>query len=77
MQNNTGTGVPAMMTVWFATMSKWIAGLDLSYADSVFIQPLQHLVSIVAALIAIIVGLPVATKHVIKFYSFIKNLFKK
>lgn len=65
------------MSILFAGMSRFVMLLDLSYADSVFIAPLQHAISIIAGLVAIIVGAPVAYKHCQSVIQFFINIIKK
>ena len=66
-----------METVLFAGIGWVIKLMDFSYADSVFIAPVQHIVSIASCTIAIIVGLPVAIKHIKSFYNTIKTTISK
>lgn len=77
VHHNHNDAIGVIATVFFSAVSWLTNSLDWSYADSVFIGPLQHIVSIISGLIAIIIGLPLAAKQVIKFYHFIKSIFKK
>ena len=64
-------------TGFFTTVGWVINKLDLSYADSALIAPVQHLLSIVSLVIGITAGLPLAYKVVVNIYSTIKNFISK
>ena len=77
MNSHHHEAIGVVATVCFSAFS-WVANsFDWSYADSVFIAPLQHGISIISGIIAIIIGAPLAWKKLTELYQFMKTIFKK